>query len=671
MTVAELTYQSAFKAGLKPTDFITVSEWADKYRIIPKDGGAKEPGQWRTARFPFLKEIMDNLSPFSGVQFTIVMAGTQVGKTECGHNFMGHTIHVNPSPMLIMLPTIEVAKRRSRTKIKHTIDKTPVLKERVADPRERDSDNTVLFKAYPGGALIISGANSAASLRDISVRNIHLDELDAYEMDLEKEGDTVSLALKRADAFGDEKRVLETSTPTLKDFSKIEKEYENSDQRHLYLPCPHCWHMQYLRWKDGKWNGDGAYRFVFSYNEQNQVVGPVRYRCEHCSKEIEEYHKTWMLERHEWRPHNAGHPRRGYHLPAFYSPLGFLSWHDIVQEYLDARKEKDIEKLKTWKNTRLAETWDEENDIDMESSHNLLMLRREDYGAVVPMQGLLLVAGADVQRDRVEINVAALGIGEEWFNMEYRIISGSIAEKSVQQELDDFLFAPWLHASGAEMKISRVLIDSGDGVNTQEIYDYVKPRQKRGVYASKGSQFYRKPVVERSKKVNQSGIRQFNIGTDSAKDSIFARLSIPAARQKEAEVFKPLTGDPVEVSPMYIHWNTVGYDEEYFLQLFAEVVKKERRGRKYVRYYKQVRPRNEALDTAVLCLAAYRMTRPNWKKIVERLGISASQVRKQIDDATFVNPPTGESAPQTERHRVTPPVKRQGGMRVISRGISL
>jgi phage terminase large subunit GpA-like protein len=278
MTVAELAYASSFKAGLKPTDFISVSEWADKDRKIPKAGGAKEPGQWRTSRFPFLREIMDNLSPFSGIPITIVMAGTQVGKTECGHNFFGHTVHIAPAPMLLLLPTIEVAKRRAKTKIKHTIMDTPVLNERIAPIRERDSENTTLFRTFPGGSLIISGANSAASLRDISIKNLHLDEVDAYDMDLEKEGDTISLAFKRADSFGDEKRILITSTPTITEHSKIEREFSNSDQRHFYVPCPYCGHMQYLRWKDGRWNGDGEFRLIFEYDDKHQLKGPVQYK---------------------------------------------------------------------------------------------------------------------------------------------------------------------------------------------------------------------------------------------------------------------------------------------------------------------------------------------------------------------------------------------------------
>src|SRR4030065_1460287 len=161
MTVIEL-YESASREGIKPTEIITISSWADKYRWIPSEGGSKEPGQWRTSRFPFLREPMDNLSLFSGVQETIMMTGTQVGKTEVGINFFGYTAHIDPSNFLILMPTITLAQRRSKTKIKPMVDQTPVLRARIAPARERDSDNTTLMKAFPGGMLIISGANSAA-----------------------------------------------------------------------------------------------------------------------------------------------------------------------------------------------------------------------------------------------------------------------------------------------------------------------------------------------------------------------------------------------------------------------------------------------------------------------------------------------------------------------------
>src|SRR4030065_1103246 len=227
-----------------------------------------------------------------------------------------------------------------------------------------------------------------------------MDEIDRYEMDLEAEGDTISLAIARADAFGSEKKILITPTPTLKGFSKIEREFENSDQRHYYVPCPFCRHKQYLRWKDGKWNGNGDYRFIFTFSDKHQLTGPVTYRCESCGKLIPEHYKTWMFAEEngaEWIPHNPGNRRRGYKLPSFYSPLGFFSWSEIVQQFLDAYREKDIEKMKTWKNTRLAETWDEESDsASVEDNQNLLLSRRENYGPVVPLAGLVLVAGGGV-----------------------------------------------------------------------------------------------------------------------------------------------------------------------------------------------------------------------------------------------------------------------------------
>lgn len=656
MTSATLLYDSAWEAGLRPTEDLTVSDWADAYRQLSADAGAKEKGQWHTSRFPFLREIMDNLGPFSGVQETIIMGGAKTAKTEVGMNFLGYCIHLDPSNFLIVVPSLDLARRRAKTKIQPTIDATPVLAERVRPARERDSLNTTLSKAYPGGTLVIAGANSAASLSDLTAKYLHLDEVDRYQMDLEQEGDTIYLAKNRTDEFEYEKRILITSTPTIKGFSKIHNEFLNSDQRYLYVPCPLCGHMQYLRWKDGKWNGDGEYRFVFDHDEHHQLRGPVLYRCESCGEAFGEHHKTWMLEHHEWRPHNPGHPRRGYFLPSLYSPLGFLSWAGIVQQYLDAKRERDFEKLKTWKNTRLGEPWDEEDDPSLEDGQNLLLARRENYGPQVPMGGLVLVAGVDVQHDRLEANIAAFGYGEEWWNLDYRIIPGTLAQEKTRQDLDDFLFAPWLHESGAMMRVTRVLVDSGDGTAQQEIYDYVRPRQRRGVFASRGSQFARKPIIERSKKRQQGGIRLHLIGTDTAKDSFFARIAIKKAGQEEAALFQPLTPETVKLNPMYVHWN-MNYDEEFFMQLFAEVAMKEKKGRQYKRFYKQVRARNEALDIEVLCLAAVRLAKPSWKMLIKRLAENAKKAAEE--KPAEEKPPVAPAEPAPEKPALEPEAPRE------------
>lgn len=639
MTATEV-YLSSFKEGLKPTETLTVSEWADKYRIIPREGGAKEPGRWRTSRAPCLREIMDNLSASNPTNFTVVQKGTQLGFTEAGINFFGYTVHIDPAPMMMLLPTIEVAKRHSKSKIKNTISQTPCLKERIPEARERDSGNTTLMKEFPGGSLIIAGANSAASLRNLSIKKLILDEVDAYEPDLESEGDTISLALKRTDAFGLYKKVLIISTPTVKNVSNIEKEFENSDQRHYYVPCPYCGHMQHLKWQN----------ITFTH-EEYRLKGDVTYKCESCSELIHEYSKTSMFQNGQWIAHNPGHKRRGYKLPSFYSPLGFLSWSEIVEEFLEAKKNNDFEKLKTWVNTRLAETWDESREphINVDSFY----ARREKYGMIVPLPALLLTCGADVQDDRIEAEIKAWGLGEESWTMDYKVIYGNPAQKGVWSQLDDYIKAPFLHASGIEINISGACIDSG-GHFTQETYDFVRPRQYRRVYATKGSQFPGRPIVERSKRINQGRIRLVMIGTDTAKDTILARLQIERKPRIETEFYKPLTDEPVEVIPMYMHFND-SCDEEYFKQLVSseQPEKVKQRGR-IKRVYKQIRERNEALDTNVLNLAALRILKPDYKKIIEWMSKKKQLLKVSAD---VKDSHETKDLKQEELKRINPPAE--------------
>lgn len=609
MTIAVEIYETYFAAGLKPTENLTVSRWADLYRILPKRAGAKEPGKWRTNRAPYLREIMDNLGPQSPVQQVKVIKGTQLGFTEAGNNWVGFTIHIDPAPIMQVQPSLDVAKRHSKTRLAPTIEETPVLRSRIDDPRSRDSGNTTLYKEFPGGYLVIAGANSAASLRSLPVKRLMLDEIDAYDADLEGEGDVCSIAEKRTDTFGVEKKIYKLSTPTIKGLSKIEAEFIDSDQRYYYVPCPHCGAAQILTWP----------RLAFAHVEY-VLQGEVVYTCEHCQEPIHEYHKTAMLENGQWRPHNPGHEHRGYHLSSLYSPVGWLSWRDIVREFLHARKENDIALLKTWTNTRLAETWNDEDSPIVDDG--TLFSRREDYGPVLPMQVVVLTAGVDTQDDRLECEIKGWAPGEESWTIDYRVFHGNPGRPDVWKELDDFLAAPFLHASGAEMKISCALIDSR-GHFSQEVYDFVRPRQHRRIFASAGSQFPGKPIIERSKRQQRGRIRLMLIGTDTAKDTIFSRLlQQPLARQ-ENELYGPLTDQPVTLHPAYMHFRAACCDEEYFKQLVSEKPEKKKVSGRWRRVYTQIRERNEALDIAVLCLAALRLIKPNWKQLIERLSIKA------------------------------------------------
>src|SRR5919108_6244665 len=214
------------------------SNRADRYRVLSQRA-ASEPGRWRTERTPYLREIMDCLSPTSPVERIVFMKGAQVGGTECGNNWIGYVIHQAPGPMMAIQPTVEMAKRNSKQRIDPLIEESEVLRKRVSDPRSRDSGNTILSKEFPGGVLVMTGANSAVGLRSMAARYLFLDEVDAYPGDVEGEGDPIKLALARTRTFA-RRKVFLVSTPKITGMSRIEKAYEESDRRQYWVPCPVC-----------------------------------------------------------------------------------------------------------------------------------------------------------------------------------------------------------------------------------------------------------------------------------------------------------------------------------------------------------------------------------------------------------------------------------------------
>jgi predicted RNA-binding Zn-ribbon protein involved in translation (DUF1610 family) len=242
----------AWGNGLRPDPDLTVSEWADRHRMLSGRASA-EPGRYRTVRTPYMREIMDRLSPGDPTQRIVFMKAAQVGATEAGNNWIGFAIHQAPGPMLAVQPTVELAKRNSRQRIDPLIDESPELRERVKPARSRDAGNTMLSKEFAGGILIMTGANSAVGLRSTPARYIFLDEVDAYPASADEEGDPVTLAEARSLTFAHRRKVFLVSTPTIRGLSRIEREYEASDQRRFFVPCPHCGAMQWLKFDRLRW----------------------------------------------------------------------------------------------------------------------------------------------------------------------------------------------------------------------------------------------------------------------------------------------------------------------------------------------------------------------------------------------------------------------------------
>lgn len=606
--LAELRHAAA--EALRPDPEYTVSEWADVHRFLTSKE-SPEPGPWRTARVPYMREIMDALSPSSPVRDVCFMKSSQVAGTEAINNWIGFVIHHAPGPMLVVQPTVEIAERFSRQRIAPLIDNSPELRKRIAEPRAKDGGNTLLSKEFPGGMLILGGANSAAALRSMPIRFLGLDEIDAYPPDVDGEGDPVALAEQRTQNFSRRKR-FKNSTPTVKGFSRIEQEYEESDQRRFYVPCPHCEHFQVLIWHQVKW--------------ENNDPKTAMYCCEGCGVLWSEAERHRAVRHGEWRAKHPERQKRGYHIWAAYSP--WVRLEDLVTEFLSAKSHP--ERLKTFVNTKLGQVWD-----DGGESLDVGSFTREKYEAPVPLGVGVLTAGVDTQGDRLEVTVRGWGRGEESWLIHHEQLWGDPDSNDVWERLEAIRVREWEHEAGGTLRIRSMCIDSG-GHHTDAVYRWVKPRQGAGVWAVKGLSVPGKPPVGRPSKANKHGVKLLPLGVDTIKDTLFARWRIKQA------------------GPGYMHF-PAGLDEEYFRQLTAEsVVTRYVKGRPVRSYEKKQGVRNEALDLEVYAFAALVQlgtpVRDNLGGYVDR---AKAEGEKRRADANHVPEPEDEDTTLT-----TPPPQR-------------
>lgn len=506
----------------------------------------------------------------------VIMTSAQVGKTEILNNIVGFHIHHDPSPMLMVQPTLEMAQTWSKDRLSPMLRDTPALRDRVSETRQKRTGNTLLHKSFPGGHITMAGANSPASLASRPIRIVLLDEVDRYPASAGSEGDPVSLARKRSTTFWNRKIVL-TSTPTVKGISRIEAEWDLSDQRRFHLPCPHCGAMQILSWAN----------LVFD----KEKLDGAHYACVNGCV-IEEREKLWMLTNGEWIGELETEGRAGFHLNELYSP--WKPWVDVARDFMEMKGSPET--LKTFVNTSLGETWEEQNEgVD----HTGLMGRRENYDATaLPPDILVITAAVDVQKDRLEARSQGWGEALERWNIEKRIFWGDPAKPAVWAELDEWLKRTY-EVDGRGMKIACTCVDTG-GHHTEHVYNFCKPRQARRVFAVKGSSQYYAPIASKPSQVGRQRVMQYMIGTDTAKDSIVLSSLL-------------LT----EPGPGYIHFPHDMEDEE-FMQLTAETRRTQfTRGQKKLKWV-QTRDRNEELDLHVYNYAAYCILDPDTGAIKSR-----------------------------------------------------
>ena len=511
------------------------------------------------------------------IKQVVVMAGAQLGKSEVIINIVGFHIEHDPAPILLMQPTVEMAQSFSKDRISSgLLATTPSLKGKVKDPRARDSGNTTLHKTFPAGALSMVGANSPAGLASRPIRIVLCDEVDRYPLSAGEEGDPIALASKRAMTFWNRKIVL-VSTPTERGASRIEAAYEETDKRKFYIPCPHCDEMQILKWSNVKW--------------EDKRPETAAYYCEECGAAWSDAQRNKSVSQGEWRAAGEFRGVAGFHISALYSP--WVTIFDAVDEFLKAKR--DPMRLKTWVNTFLGETWEEQGDRIDEFD---LMDRREDWGEDLPEEVLMMTAGIDVQDDRLEIEVVGWGRGEESWSLSYDTLYGDPSTSELWIRLDSLLQKTFTHPLHGEMVIRSSCIDSG-GHYTQQVYNYARQRTGRRVFAIKGIGGEGKPIIGRPSKNNIGKINLFPVGTDTAKELVYARLKM------------------TDEGDGYCHFPE-DRNAEYFRMLTAE--------KKITKYFKgrpkrewvKIRQRNEALDCRVYATAALAVLNLNIEAVYKQ-----------------------------------------------------
>lgn len=564
---------------LKPPPDLKLSEWADQFRQLSSEASA-EPGRWRTSKAPYQKEIMDAITDI-GIKKVVVMSAAQVGKTDAMIlNPIGYYMHYEPSPIMVMQPTIQMAETFSKDRLSPMLRDTAVLTDKVND-KSRNSGNTILQKIFPGGHVTMVGANSPSSLASRPIRILLADEIDRYPATAGGEGDPLFLAGKRLTTFWNRKEV-DVSTPTIKGLSRIEVEYENSSKGEWNVPCPCCGELQPLTWS--------------GINFDKNDLSEIRYVCSKCGAVSSEVEWKEGFKDGRFIHKDPDNLVKGFHLNTLASTLA--TWREVVEKFLVASEEVkkgNVELMKAWTNTEMGETWEEDGETIEDEE---LMKRRECYNCEVPDAVLYLTAGVDTQDDRFEIEVVGWGPEYESWGIKYAVLYGDTGniQDRVWKDLDMFLAQTFEKADGTKLKIVAACIDSG-GHRANQVYKFCKRRFNRRIFAIKGSNDSAAAYIQKPTKNNREQAYLFTIGVDTGKSWLMDRLKL------------------TEPGPGFCHFpmeDGRGYDEKYFKGLTSEKkVMRYKKGKPYFAWElkdKGEHRRNEPLDCRNYATSAIEIT---------------------------------------------------------------
>lgn len=473
-----------------------LSKWIENDIRLP-DGVSALPG--RVNLWPYQRAIADSIGDPT-VPRVSVQKCVRVGYSTLLSGAIGAYIANDPSPIMLLMPTESDCRDVVVSDLEPIFAASPSIAGLLSADTEEAARNTLMSRRFPGGSLKIVAAKSPRNLRRHNVRVLLCDEVDAMESGAE--GSAIALAENRTLSFSNRKIVI-GSTPVYEATSHVVRAYRESDQRVFEVPCPECGSLTEIMWQHIEWETDRPETAAF--------------RCPHCNELIPEKHKAAMVAEGDWRvtrPEVIGH--HGYRLNALVSVLPNASWGQLASEFLNAKKSPD--RLQTFVNTVLGEPWREAAE---ELDESALASRAESFGlAAIPADVLIVTAGVDVQRDRLEI--VFLGHGrDETFVLANSVIWGDPAEDDVWAELDELLRSTWTHPNGGTLRVDAAAVDAGDGEMMDRVIAFCRPRFGRRIVAIKGASGNR-PLINASQ---TKGSKLFIVGVDGAKTQIINRLS--------------------------------------------------------------------------------------------------------------------------------------------------
>ncbi len=617
-------------------DRLNIWQWADRYRVLERGVSFKSANgdsMFSSADAPHQREVQESALD-KDVQMTVVIGASQLfGKTEIINNIVCYHVDYKPRSMVIMYSIIESAEKFSKKKLAPALRATPRVREKVSGDKSRSSGNTISIKEFLGGSIFVVTSGSTAALRGATGSVLIGDEVDDYEDDIGGQGDPVELLWKRGESFSDTIKML-FSTPTLDGSSKIWSRFMDSDQRFWFMPCVHCGKEIIFKKSQASKLDNTIPAAVLEYDKHDTATAHLV--CLECGGKITDEERMRMYFAGRWKATAPFNGIRGYHMSSLYAHWPCLRGyqnrlHQFASEW-EAAKKKGENTLKVIINTGLCETFAEA--YEKPPDDETLLLRCEPYAHEIPEPVVYLTAFVDTQKDRLEFEVVGWGDMEESWGIETGKLFGDPQLPAVWQKLDELLFKVYDHPSGAKMRVSCAMIDSGGQSDNRAfaipVYGYVKRRQSRYVFAAKGSSVLGAPPL--NSHLQKNGIELQNIGTDNCKSTVYARLEITTP------------------GPEYCHFPVGrGYDAEWFKQLTAEQVSTVGGKRVWVKR----RQRNEALDMRAGNLAAFLKRRPNLKAIARNLlgSVAKEEVKPEPE-------PTKPSAPESQQQQPRPERRR-------------